>query len=252
MVITNTSLTKALGSTVTLTTSGGSGNGAVTFDAAGTGCLIATSVLSSTGAATCVVTATKAASAGYLVTSSASVTFVFASSVPTPSVGSTVQTITLVTPTAIRVGKADQVLIGQPSSNLPLVFTSNSEAICTIATGSRVSVVHAVAGGMCSVTASQAGDATYAAASVTVLFHIVSSGDASQFILVLDLNGGTLNGSSAITSQIVASSAGAQTLGTPTNGSMTFQGWHVSDVAGLLVSDPYTVSADTVLVAKWA
>ena len=73
-----------LGTPLTLTTSGGSGSGAVTYalDAGGTasGCDIDTVAwtLSTTTAGTCVVTATKAADANYNVTSSAAtpVTFI--------------------------------------------------------------------------------------------------------------------------------------------------------------------------------
>ncbi|MGA9077488.1 MAG: carboxypeptidase regulatory-like domain-containing protein [Acidimicrobiales bacterium] len=82
--LTVTSTSGTWGTPLTLTTSGGSGSGAVTYalDAGGTasGCDIDTVAwtLSATSAGTCVVTATKAADANYNVTSSAAtpVTFV--------------------------------------------------------------------------------------------------------------------------------------------------------------------------------
>ena len=83
--IANTQTTNTVSTSVNLTTSGGSGTGAVTFSVTGTGCSQSTpGVLLVTAPHSCVVTATKAASAGYLSATSASVTFTFvANTTPT-------------------------------------------------------------------------------------------------------------------------------------------------------------------------
>ncbi|HEV3267224.1 MAG TPA: hypothetical protein VGZ68_02370 [Acidimicrobiales bacterium] len=76
-----TSTNGTYGTSLTLTTSGGSGTGAVSYVVANgtaTGCAISGSTLKATGAGTCVVTATKAADATYAATSSAATTVDFA------------------------------------------------------------------------------------------------------------------------------------------------------------------------------
>ena len=79
LTIANTVLTGTAGTAITLSTSGGSGSGAVTYSATGSGCSItSTNQLKASTPTTCVVTATKAASTGYLVATSATKSFVFA------------------------------------------------------------------------------------------------------------------------------------------------------------------------------
>lgn len=78
-----TSTSGTAGSTLALTTSGGSGSGAVTFavTTAGTaGCTVSGSTLSFTSAGTCEVTATKAAADGYSAVSSSATTITITSS----------------------------------------------------------------------------------------------------------------------------------------------------------------------------
>lgn len=85
--LTVTSLTGYLGSPLTLTTSGGSGTGAVTYTATvGTaaGCVVTGSVLTVTSLGTCIVTATKAASTTNLATSSVATTVTFVIPGPQP------------------------------------------------------------------------------------------------------------------------------------------------------------------------
>ena len=77
LTISNTVLTNVSGTSVPLTTSGGSGNGAVSYSVSGTGCSISGGSLSASTAATCVVTATKAASTGFNSVTSAAKSFVF-------------------------------------------------------------------------------------------------------------------------------------------------------------------------------
>ena len=77
LTIANTTLTGTAGTPITLSTSGGSGSGAVSYATTGTGCSISTTTLSATAATTCVVTATKAASTGFLLATSATKSFTF-------------------------------------------------------------------------------------------------------------------------------------------------------------------------------
>ena len=84
--ITLTSMSGTVGTALTLTSSGGSGTGAVTYAvmSAGTaGCSISGGTLSATSAGTCTVMITKAADATYLIAHSASTTVTFALGTPT-------------------------------------------------------------------------------------------------------------------------------------------------------------------------
>jgi hypothetical protein len=65
LTIANTTLTGVAGTAITLSASGGSGSGAITFTTVGTGCAISTTSLTASTATTCVVTATKAANGIY-------------------------------------------------------------------------------------------------------------------------------------------------------------------------------------------
>lgn len=76
--VSNTTLTGTVGTAITLTTSGGSGTGAVTFTVTGASCTVSGTSLAATAAATCVVRAKKAASSGWKETTSATKTFTFA------------------------------------------------------------------------------------------------------------------------------------------------------------------------------
>ena len=90
------------GQTISLTTSGGSGSGAVTFAATGTGCSVSGAVLSLAGnnSGICTVTATKAADATYAETTSAAVPFTFGAAADAPTnANPDVATLTSVTGT---------------------------------------------------------------------------------------------------------------------------------------------------------
>ena len=75
--ISNNPKTGVVGTPTTLTTSGGNGDGAVTYRTTTTGCTITGSQLVASRATTCVVTATKAANGIYASISSAPTQFVF-------------------------------------------------------------------------------------------------------------------------------------------------------------------------------
>ena len=77
--ITNSVRTGTVGTSITVTASGGSGSGALNYSVTGTGCsiILATGVLSANQATTCTVTAKKLASTGYNEVSSAVKRFTF-------------------------------------------------------------------------------------------------------------------------------------------------------------------------------
>ena len=99
LAVSNTLLTNRVGTAVTLTTSGGSGSGALTYAVTGTGCSLSQNTLTAATVATCVVTATKAASTGFQSATSASVTFTFVSATTPTFNNPDVATLTAITGT---------------------------------------------------------------------------------------------------------------------------------------------------------
>ncbi len=103
--LTLTSTTGTVGTSLTLTSSGGSGTGAVTFSVTSTGtagCVVAGNLLRAVNPGTCSVTVTKAADATYLAASSAATTVSFSARVVAVRVSaSRVQGIVLVGRTTV-------------------------------------------------------------------------------------------------------------------------------------------------------
>ena len=83
----------------------------------------------------------------------------------------TAQTITFTQPAAMTVGQADQTLTASASSALAVSLATNNTAICTIVIGK----LHAVAAGSCIVTATQAGNATFAGASEAIGEYLIKN-----------------------------------------------------------------------------
>jgi subtilisin family serine protease len=77
LMISNTLLTNRIRTSVALLTSGGTGNGTISFSVSGTGCSISRNSVTATRATSCTVTATKAASGIYAARTSPSVVFRF-------------------------------------------------------------------------------------------------------------------------------------------------------------------------------
>ncbi len=109
------------------------------------------------------------------------------------SAASIPQTITFAYPGNQILGGAPFTLSATASSGLSVTFASNTTSVCTIS-GAAVTLV---AVGTCSITASQAGDANYAAApSITQTFAVfgptTDPGATSSLLLI----SGTINGQS--------------------------------------------------------
>jgi hypothetical protein len=92
-------------------------------------------------------------------------------------VGSTPQTITFDQPQDTKVGEL-VTLSASATSELSVSFTSNTPAVCTVS-GSAVTTMTA---GMCVITASQDGDATYAAAPKVAQSFQATTGQTPQTI----------------------------------------------------------------------
>ncbi len=93
------------------------------------------------------------------------------------AVGNTTQTIAFAQPPDTMVG-APVILSAPTSSGLEAAFTSNTPAVCTVS-GSTVTTVTA---GVCAITASQGGSATYAPAPEVTQSFKVKTGPNSQTI----------------------------------------------------------------------
>lgn len=168
--ISNTALVNKIGSTVNVTTSGGSGAGAVTFAVTGTHCTIGhtNGHLTAAVAATCVVKATKAANGSYKAATSAAKTFSFkaASNQAALSVAATPGT-------ALVVGMS-ATLSATGGSGSGAVSFATSTPNCTITAG----VLTASAAASCLVTATKAAGSSasnvYNAKTGTATFAFVA------------------------------------------------------------------------------
>ena len=120
-------------------------------------CTIVSGKLHAVSAGTCTITAAQAGNATFAAATSVTRTM----KVSAAPVVLTAQSITFGALTAMVVGQPDQSLTVSASSGLAVTLTTNSSYICTIVAGK----LHSVAGGACTVTASQAGSTIFAAAA---------------------------------------------------------------------------------------
>lgn len=146
-----------IGSTLTLSTAGGSGTGAVTYSltSAGTaGCSLAGAVLSSSSAGTCTVSATKAADSTYASATSGSVTITVSKLSQAALTMTSVSTMLGMNLTLATAG-------GSGGGAVTYSLTSAGTAGCSLVGA----VLSAASVGSCTVTATKAGDSTYDPAS---------------------------------------------------------------------------------------
>jgi hypothetical protein len=145
---------------LSINTSGGSGTGAITFAIASggnaTGCALSnptsTATITASTVGTCLIQASKAADSTYSATTSTTATFTFTTAT---------QTITFDTPSAMTLGGSTQTVAPTTTSSLTVTLTSTTTGVCTVAGF----VITAVETGTCSISASQAGNANYEAAT---------------------------------------------------------------------------------------
>jgi hypothetical protein len=145
------------GTPETLTSSGGSGTGALSYShGASTGCTASGTTLTVTDASgSCSVTATKAADTNYNATTSAAFTV---------TLNKANQTIGAIgfTPATLAVGNTTTAS-ATATSGLAVTFSSTTPAICT-SSGANGATITGVAVGTCTVAANQAGDTNFNAA----------------------------------------------------------------------------------------
>jgi hypothetical protein len=165
------------------------------------------------------------------------------------------QSISFLQPLPMRVGNAVQVLEAAATSGLPITYQSLTPSVCSIVNGTRLNYVNAITAGSCTVEASQLGNTSIAAANpISLTFQVLAAND-TRLILVLDPNGGsfTINNQTYYTSFGTVVAAGTRYALPPTkNISFNNVAWTVGDISGTAVTSPYTVAADTILVAKWS
>lgn len=162
---TATPSTIAIGGTSTLSTTGGSGTGAVTYaiTTGNTFCSLAGNTVTGTANGSCTITATKAADAQYSAISSAPVTI---------TVGQTNQAPLTVTaaPSSIPVGGTSALSTsgGSGTGAVSYAITSGN-AFCSVS-GSTLTGV--AAGGVCTVTATKAASGAFGSATATTAVTI--------------------------------------------------------------------------------
>jgi hypothetical protein len=159
--------------TSALSTTGGSGDGAVSYAVtAGAGfCSISGSTLTATGVGSCTVTATKAADANYLAAT--------AEVVVTVSPAAQAALIAIASPDAIVFGGSSTLsTTGGSGTGAVSYAVTDGASFCSISGGT----LSAIGVGSCTVTATRAADANYLAASATV---VVTVSQAEQAALVV-------------------------------------------------------------------
>jgi hypothetical protein len=135
----------------------------------------------------------------------------------------TAQSITFATPTGMTLGGATQTVAPTATSSLTVTLASTTTGICTV-TGF---VITAVASGTCSITASQSGNANYAAATDVVRTFTISL--AAQSITFDTPQGMTVGGVQLIAT--TATSSLTVTLTSTTTGICTVSGSGITAVA---------------------
>jgi hypothetical protein len=141
------------------------------------------------------------------------------------TVSSASQTIAFSALSGVTYGVSPFTIAATASSGLAVSFVSSTTPVCTVS-GSTVTIV---AGGGCSITASQAGNASYAAATPVAQSFTVNS--ASQTIAFSALSGVTY-GASPFTIAATASSGLAVSFVSSTTSVCTVTGSTVTIVAG--------------------
>mgnify|MGYP000199155439 CR=1 FL=1 len=165
--------TVAYGNTISLTTSGGSGTGAVTYATTGT-CTESNGVLTVGNAgSTCTVTATKAGDSQYVAVSS---------SAQTITITKANQSISFVSLPSSPTALGNYSVIATSSSGVTVTFTiaANSASVCSVS-GNTVSFLTS---GSCEILADQAGNTNFDAAPQAT--QIVTVGKATQTITIPD------------------------------------------------------------------
>jgi len=245
-----TSTTATYGTGLTLTTSGGSGTGNVSYHVDSGSCTISGSTLTPTGAGSCLVTATKAADANYpLPISSSSTAITIAKAART----ATLTNVTGTYPTGFNLSYTVSAGAGTPSYSL----VSAGTAGCAISADGAVTFSSA---GTCTANVTVTADANYLAA--TSATTTITINKASQAALSITPTTGTYPGPIAL-STTGGSGGGAVTYvtsnGTATGCTMTGASLSFSSAGTCIVTatkatdtnyNTVSSSATTITIAK--
>jgi len=157
------------GNTISLTTSGGSGTGAVTYTTSGTCSVSGSTLIPGNAGSSCTVTATRATDSRYLAASS---------SAQTVSITKANQVVTITSSPGSAPALGTYALTATATSGEAVTFSidSNSANVCSIA-GSTVTFLTS---GTCTIFADQGGNTNFNAATQTS--QNVSVGKAAQTI----------------------------------------------------------------------
>ena len=184
-----TSMTGTYGSGLPLSTSGGSGTGAVSYsavDGTASGCSVTAGVLSVSNAGTCLLTATKAADANYNSVSSPQATVTFAKADQAPL------TLTSTSGTYLS-GLALTTSGGSGTGAVSYSAVDGTAAGCSVTAG----VLSVSSTGTCLVTATKAADPNYN--SVSTSQTAVTFANADQAALAVTSTSGTFGLGLALT-----------------------------------------------------
>ena len=192
-----------VGSTITLSTTGGSSSGAVYYYTNTPGCLISGSSLSASVAGTCSVMAIKVGDTTYAGVASSLVSFIFSSSnlsaqAPLSVSGS---------PSTTTVGSTISLSPVGGSGSGVVTFSTNSSSVCSIS-GSTLT---AIAAGACVVVVTKDSDGRYSATTGNSTFNITN---------VIDI--GTFAFTNGVYSNVAGTSVTVIAAGGPGTGKVTY------------------------------
>ncbi|MEI6209312.1 MAG: hypothetical protein WCP20_21240, partial [Desulfuromonadales bacterium] len=196
--------TLAFGSTAVLSSTGGSGTGAVTFVATGGGCSVSDSILSVVDTTkTCSVTATKAADTTYKVAISAAA--------PVTLTKGTQATVTVTAPATATVGQTGLSAVAAGGSGSGAYSYSYTGTACSV--NATTGALTFSATGSCSITATRATDNNYLVSAVTPTPAVVAVVLADQATLTAVVTPSTVTfGNTAALSSTGGSGTGAVTF----------------------------------------
>ncbi len=209
----------SVGATSTLSTSGGSGTGTVSYSLSGGPCTLVGNTLTGTGSGSCLVTATKAASTVYAAATSNPVAVSVA-------LASQTALVMNASPSTINVNGTSALGTSGGSGTGAVTYSVNSGP-CSI----TASTLTGTGQGLCYITATKAGDASYGAATsspVTVTVNL-----ATQTALVLTATPPSINANGSSTLSTTGGSGAGAVSYAVTSGSCTVSGTALtSTVAG--------------------
>lgn len=204
LLLSATALNVAPSGTSTLSTSGGSGSGAVTYALVSGPCSLSGNVLTGNSNGSCVVTATKAGDGTYASLSSSPLTIVVSS---TPPIEQDALTLNA-NPLSIVQGGSSTLSTSGGSGTGAVTYTLISGP-CSVSGN----MLFGTGVGSCSVTATKAGDGTYASLTTSaVTISVTSSTLVPQAPLTLSAGAGSIElGTSTMLSTSGGSGTGAVT-----------------------------------------